>query len=214
MLSANTSSEVLVGYARVSTEEQLLDLQLNALRAAGCCSIYQEKVSGASKKRPQLDLAIKELQPGDTLVVWRLDRLARSNEQVYRRMSEIRAAGATFRSLTENIGFDTAVGQFMMTMLAGLAQMERDTTIERTRAGMEAARLRGSQIGATVKFTPEKQKQARAMFKAGAKASVVAKRLRLSVGTVSKVKPKAQKRTRSIAAAPRSFPPANSTKQR
>lgn len=184
-LSLLTGSGCPVGYARVSTDEQLLDVQLTALKAADCINIYQEKVSGAGKKRPQLDLAIKDLQPGDTLVVWRLDRLARSMDEFYKRLSQIREAGATFRSLCENFDFNTAMGEFVLVILAAVAQLERQITVKRTEAGMEAARARGAQIGARVKFTPEKKEKAKKWLKTGVKTAIVAKRLQLSAGLIS-----------------------------
>ena len=92
----------LIGYARVSTEEQSLALQTDALKAAGCLNIYEEKISGSGKKsRPQLDLAIKDLRPGDTLLVWRIDRLARSGRELYSRLEQIEQASAGFKSLQE-----------------------------------------------------------------------------------------------------------------
>lgn len=177
----------LIGYARVSTEEQLLDLQLNALRAAGCTNIYQEKVSGVAKKRPQLDLAIKELMPGDKLVVWRLDRLARSQKEFHTRMEQITDAGAHFRSLSESFDFSTAMGKFVLGILALTAELERQLIVGRTKAGMEAAKARGSQIGAPVKFTDVKKAKARAWIKQKRPLakSVVARRLGLSAGTIS-----------------------------
>lgn len=178
----------LVGYARVSTEEQLLDVQVSALKKFGCQSVYEEKISGAGKKRPQLDLALKELQPGDVLVVWRLDRLARSMEEFYRRLAQIKEAGATFRSLTENFDFNTAMGEFVLIILAAVAQLERQITVKRTEAGMKAAKERGSQIGAPVKFTDDKKAIAKKMLRAKTKVSVVAARLKLSAGTISKYK--------------------------
>lgn len=174
-----------VGYARVSTEEQILDVQLNALEGIGCVSVYQEKVSGVAKKRPQLDLAIKELQPGDMLIVWRLDRLARSVEEFHRRLAQIRAAGATFRSLTESFDFNTAMGEFVLIILAAVAQLERQITVKRTEAGMAAAKARGKQIGAPVKFTRPKKAKARAWVRAKLKPPVIARRLVLSPGTIS-----------------------------
>jgi DNA invertase Pin-like site-specific DNA recombinase len=177
----------LVGYARVSTEEQLLDLQLNALNAAGCTNIYQEKVSGAAKRRPQLDLAIKELQPGDTLVVWRLDRLARSQSEFYRRIEEIAAAGAQFRSISEKFDFSTAMGRFVIGILALTAELERQLIVSRTKAGMEAAKARGVRLGARVKFTPEKKAKAREWLTQSKPMTIteVARRLDLAQGTIS-----------------------------
>lgn len=186
LLMADANSGYMVGYARVSTEEQLLDIQVHALKLFGCQVVYDEKVSGAGKKRPQLDLAIKELQPGDTLVVWRLDRLARSMDEFHKRLAQIREAGATFKSLTENFDFNTAMGEFVLIILAAVAQLERQITVKRTEAGMAAARLRGRQIGAPIKFTDEKKAQAKKMLRAKTPLTVVAKRLKLSAGTISK----------------------------
>lgn len=185
---AAPESGYLVGYARGSTEEQLLDVQVNALKMFGCQVVYDEKVSGAGKKRPQLDLAIKELQPGDTLVVWRLDRLARSMEEFHRRLAQIKDSGATFKSLTENFDFNTAMGEFVLIILAAVAQLERQITVKRTEAGMAAARARGRQIGAPVKFTDDKKLQAKKMLRAKTPVSIVAKRMKLSAGTISKFK--------------------------
>lgn len=143
----------LIGYARVSTEEQILDLQLNALREAGCLNIYQEKVTASGKKkRPQLDLAIKELRPGDKLVVWRLDRLARSMEEFHLRMKQIKEAGGQFRSLTETFDFETPMGGFVVNVLAGVAALERQLTQHRTTAGLDAAKKRGVVLGAATKI--------------------------------------------------------------
>lgn len=216
-LLAEAARGCLVGYARVSTEEQILDVQMNALRAAACINIYEEKVSGAAKKRPQLDLAIKELQPGDTLVVWRLDRLARSMSEFYSRLSQIEAAGAQFRSLTENFDFNNAVGKFVLGILALVAELERQITVSRTRAGMEAARLRGAQIGAPIKFTEAKRRRARDMLRARVPVVDVARRLDLSAGTIAAFRKagmpvRLPASTRSIARQSRSAMPASSTR--
>lgn len=218
-LLAGAATGFQVGYARVSTQEQILDVQMNALRLSGCINIYEEKVSGAGKKRPQLDLAIKELQPGDTLVVWRLDRLARSMSEFYSRLSQIEASGARFRSLTENFDFDNAVGKFVLGILALVAELERQITIGRTRAGMEAARARGRQIGAPIKFTDAKRRKARDWMKARMPLPEVARRLDLSQGTLSIFRKAgmpllARRTTKSIAAPSRSFQPASSTRRR
>lgn len=158
------SGPQLIGYARVSTEDQSMELQTDALEKAGCLNIYEEKLSGAKKVRPQLDLAIKDLRPGDTLVVWRLDRLSRSMKDLYERMEQIRAQGASFRSLTEHFDFNTATGQLILGMLAIMAQFERQLTIERTKAGMAVLREKGHILGAPVKFNAAKQKCAKKML--------------------------------------------------
>ena len=156
---------VKVGYARVSTEEQNLDLQMQALKAAGCEDIYCEKVSGAAKRRPQLDLALKALQEGDVLVVWRLDRLARSMRQLLVRLDQIVEAGAKLKSLTEEIDISTAVGRLMLTFLGGFAEFERSLTVERTNAGIAAAKARGVRFGRKPKFTEAKRKRALKLWK-------------------------------------------------
>ena len=174
----------LIGYARVSTEDQNLAMQVEALRKAGCLNVYEEKISGASKKRPQLDLAIKDLRPTDTLVVWRLDRLARSMRELYRRLDQINEAGATFKSLTEHFDFGTATGHLILGIAGVFAEFERQLTIERTRAGIAAAQARGFKFGAKVKFTPAKKARARAWIKKGVQRVIVAKRLGLSAQTI------------------------------
>src|ERR1041385_4236791 len=156
----------LIGYARVSTEDQSLELQTRALKEAGCLNIYEEKLSGAKKKRPELELAIKDLRPGDTLVVWRLDRLSRSIHDLHSRLGQIEEAGANLKSLTEHFDFTTAVGKLMLNMLAVMAEFERQLTIDRTGAGMAILRADGRHLGAVVKFTAAKQRQARKMLAA------------------------------------------------
>lgn len=155
----------LIGYARVSTEDQSLALQTDALKKAGCLNIYEEKISGAKKDRKQLELAIKDLRPGDTLVVWRLDRLSRSMRDLYNRLEQVEQQGAGFRSLTEAFDFTTATGKLILGMLACMAEFERQLTIERTRAGMQALKERGHKLGAPQKFTEEKKRQARKLLK-------------------------------------------------
>ncbi len=141
-----------IGYARVSTADQELRLQTDALEKIGCLNIYSEKISAAKKERPQLDLAIKDLRPGDTLVVWRLDRLARNIRDFYARLDAIAEAGAAFKSLTENFDFSTASGKFILGILAQVAEFERQLTCERTKAGMAALRERGIVLGAERKL--------------------------------------------------------------
>jgi len=158
------SGPQLIGYARVSTEDQSLELQTRALDEAGCLNIYEEKLSGAKKSRPELDLAIKDLRPGDTLVVWRLDRLSRSIRDLHRRLEQIEDAGANLKSLTEHFDFTSAVGKLMLNMLAVMAEFERQLTIERTRAGMAVLRAKGETLGAPVKFNKAKQRMAKKML--------------------------------------------------
>jgi DNA invertase Pin-like site-specific DNA recombinase len=155
----------LIGYARVSTADQVMDLQLDALRKAGCLNIHEEPAtSGAKKNRPVLDMAIKDLRPGDTLVVWRLDRLSRSIKDLYERLGQIERAGAGFKSLTEAFDFTTATGRLILGMLAIMAEFERQLTIERTKAGMAVLREKGHKMGAPAKLTKALRKKAKDML--------------------------------------------------
>ena len=135
----------LVGYARVSTQDQSLALQLAALRKAGVRedNLHVEKVSGAAKNRPALDLAIKDLREGDTLLVWRLDRFARSMRDLYARLDRVYAKKAKFRSLTESFDFATMTGRFVLGILGLVAELERQIIAARTKAGIEALRAAG-----------------------------------------------------------------------
>ena len=154
-----------IGYARVSTADQVMDLQIDALRKAGCFNIHEEPAtSGAKKNRPVLDMAIKDLRPGDTLVVWRLDRLSRSIKDLYERLAQIEAAGAGFKSLTEAFDFTTATGRLILGMLAIMAEFERQLTIERTKAGMAVLRQKGHKMGAPAKLTKALRKKAKDML--------------------------------------------------
>lgn len=155
----------LIGYARVSTADQVMDLQIDALRKAGCFHIHEEPAtSGAKKNRPVLDMAIKDLRPGDTLVVWRLDRLSRSIKDLYSRLEAIEAAGAGFKSLTEAFDFTTATGRLILGMLAIMAEFERQLTIERTKAGMAVLREKGHKMGAPAKLTKALRSKAKKML--------------------------------------------------
>lgn len=149
----------LVGYARVSTADQNLDLQIDALRKAGVKedNLHVEKRSAGSKSRPALDLAIKDLREGDTLVVWRLDRFARSMRDLYARLDRVYAKGAKFRSLTESFDFDTFTGKFVLGILGLVAELERQIIAHRTKTGIEVYRAKtGREWGRVAKLS-EKQ---------------------------------------------------------
>jgi DNA invertase Pin-like site-specific DNA recombinase len=153
---------LLVGYARVSTEDQSLDLQTDALAAAGvkADNLHVEKISGANPKRPALDYAIKDLREGDIFVVWRLDRLARSMRQLYARLDAIYAKGAYFRSLQENFDFGTVSGKLVLGVLGLVAEFERQIIAQRTSAGIAALRAqrKDKSWGPKVYMTPAKIK--------------------------------------------------------
>lgn len=139
----------LVGYARVSTDDQSLDLQTDALTRAGvpADAVYTDKASGVSSKRPGLDLALMACAPGDTLVVWKLDRFGRSLLDLLARMKALDDRGVGFRSLTEGIDTTTPGGRLILHVMGALAQFERDLIVERTRAGIVAAKARGTRFG-------------------------------------------------------------------
>lgn len=153
-----------IGYARVSTDDQRLDLQIDALKRVNCYSIHEEKGSAAAKRRPVLDRVLRDLRPGDTLCVWRLDRFARSMRDLLNRLQQIEEAGARFRSLTEGFDTVTANGRLILMMLGALAEFERQLTVERTKAGIASARARGIHMGAKQIFTPDKREKAIALM--------------------------------------------------
>lgn len=139
---------MMVGYARVSTEEQSLDLQTDALRAVGCESIFCDAgVSGSAVTRPALADAFKKLQKGDVLVTWRLDRLGRSLSHLISLIAALEKRGVAFRSLAEAIDTSSAPGRLMFHVLGALAEFERSLIVERTTAGLSAARARGKMLG-------------------------------------------------------------------
>ena len=155
---------MLIGYARVSTEDQSLDLQLDALRQAGCERVFTDKASAAKTHRPGLSeaqshlragdlLPLDQFRKGDMVVVWKLDRLGRSVKGLVDLVGELDQQGVQFRSLTDGIDTTTPHGRFFFHMMASLAQMERELTAERTKAGLDAARRRGRMVGRKRRMT-------------------------------------------------------------
>lgn len=137
-----------IGYARVSTDVQRMDLQLDALKQAGCDHVFKDHgISGVSTNRPGLQQAMDMLQEGDTLIVWRLDRLGRSLVNLVEYVSNLGKQGVDFRSLTESIDTSSSGGKLLFHMIAALAEFERSLISERTKAGMAAAKLRGKHVG-------------------------------------------------------------------
>lgn len=136
-----------IGYARVSSAGQNLDMQLQALTDAGCIDIFREKMSGKRKSRPELDAMIKTLRPGDTVVVYKLDRIGRSTKHLIELIELFGQKGVHFKSLKENIDTSTPVGKFIFHLFASLAEFEREMIAERTQSGRDAARARGRMGG-------------------------------------------------------------------
>jgi DNA invertase Pin-like site-specific DNA recombinase len=132
-----------IGYARVSTDDQTLALQQDALQAAGCTRVLSDTASGSKRDRAGLEEALEGLTAGDVLVVWKLDRLGRSTAHLLETIDRIRGKGAAFCSLTEGMDTTTACGEMIFTVMAALAQFERKLIVERTKAGLAAARARG-----------------------------------------------------------------------
>ncbi|AMH16529.1 recombinase family protein [Citrobacter sp. FDAARGOS_156] len=158
---------MLIGYVRVSTIDQNLELQLEALNRLDCDQIFEDKISGAKSKRPGLDKMMKKLRPGDTVVVWKLDRLGRSLIHLVDLLRYFRENNIEFLSVTEGIRISTSIGRFAYTMLSAAAEMERENIIERTRAGLAVARAKGRIGGRRPKLTDEQWAQAGRLIAAG-----------------------------------------------
>ena len=184
---------MLVGYARVSTQEQDLALQLDALQTAGCTKVFEEKASGAQRDRPELRAALAYMRTGDTLVVWKLDRLARSLEQLVETVEDLGARGVGLRSLTEAIDTATAGGRLVFHVFAALAEFERGVVRERTLAGLRAARARGRLGGRPPALGAKDLAAARALLKdPGITVLEVAKRLGVAASTLYRHLPRAR----------------------
>jgi len=175
---------MLVGYARVSTQEQNLTLQREALVQAGCQRVFEDIASGAHVDRPGLARAMDTLRAGDTLVVWKLDRLGRSVGHLVNLVGDLQKQDVQFKSLTDVIDTSTASGRFFFHVMASLAEMERKLTIERTLAGLEVARKLGRIGGRPRKMTDSKMEAARKLLAGGDVPRDVAKNLGVSVPTL------------------------------
>lgn len=149
---------MIFGYVRVSKNEQNHDLQFDALKKAGCERIFQEKVSGASKERPEYAKMVSELRKGDVIVVWRIDRLGRATYELIKLMVEWKEMGVHFRSISEGIDTSTKMGRLWYMLSSVFAENEREILMERTLAGMEAARARG-RVGGRPKGLTKKSKE-------------------------------------------------------
>ena len=181
-----------IGYARVSTQDQDLRLQHEALRQANCDKIYEDKVSGATASRDGLKLALDTLRENDILVVWKLDRLGRTVRDLVNIVCDLEQRGVHFKSLTDQIDTSTTAGRFFFHVMASLAQMERELTVERTRAGLEAARRQGRTGGRKRKMTDSKISAAKRLLQAGTPPREVAKDLGVSVPTFYRWLPAAE----------------------
>lgn len=183
---------MLIGYARVSTADQKLDAQLDALTSAGCQVIYREKLSGKSTDRPELQRLLTQIRPSEVMVVTALDRLARSAVDLLTLVRQLRERGAHIRSLREP-WCDTAtpMGEFLVTILAGVAQLERGLIHERAEAGRKAAKARGVRFGPKPKLSAFQQGEARRMLSEGKSCREVAAFFGVSHSTISRLEKQA-----------------------
>lgn len=174
-----------IGYARVSTDEQNLSLQLDALQDAGCETVFNDEgISGASTKRPGLADAMQALKPGDVLTVWRLDRLGRSLPHLIELLAKIGEVEAGFQSITEAIDTTTAGGKLVFHMFGAIAEFERTMISDRTKAGIKAARRRGKRLGRPAVLTPEKLDMARRLIAQGKGRAIVARMIGVGPATL------------------------------
>jgi len=181
---------MLIGYARVSTQDQNPQLQLDALTAAGCERIFQEKASGAQRERPQLQAALDYLRPGDVLVVWKLDRLARSLKQLIETVELLEEKGIGFQSVTESIDTTTPGGKLIFHIFGSLAEFERSIIRERTKAGLAAARAHGRVGGRPKALSEEDLAAAKALLRdPSITVAAAAKRLGVATSTLHRYLP-------------------------
>lgn len=172
-----------IGYARVSTSDQSTDLQIDALRSAGCIQIYTDQISGGTAERPGLTQALQALRPQDTLVVWRLDRLGRSLKHLIELVGKLSERSIDLRSLSEGIDTSSAGGKLTFHLFSALAEFERDLIRERVRAGLDAAAARGRKGGRPTVVTRSTAKAIGSMVAAGLTSREICDQLKISRAT-------------------------------
>lgn len=191
---------MMIGYARVSTIDQDTSLQLDALKAAGCERVFEEKASGAKEDRPELIRALDVARPGDVLVVWKLDRLARSLKQLVLVLDDLSARGIGFRCLAPAIDTTTPEGRLLYSITGAFAEFEREIIRQRTRAGLQSALARGRKGGRPKALSAEDLAKAKAMLRDGTiSVAAVAKTFGVSRPTLYKHIPEARARAREDA---------------
>jgi DNA invertase Pin-like site-specific DNA recombinase len=172
------------GYARVSTEDQKADLQITALKKADCDFIFTDTASGSTSIRPELTRCLASIRAGDVLVVWKLDRLGRSLSHLVTVLSDLQGKGVSFLSLTEAIDTESAAGRLMGHILGALAEFERALIVERTQAGLKAAKKRGTKLGRKPSLSDDQRKHARELLNKGESPAAVAKLLNICRATL------------------------------
>ncbi|MBD2783690.1 recombinase family protein [Xenorhabdus sp. 3] len=178
-----------IGYIRVSTNDQNIDLQRNALMGANCEQIFEDKISGRTANRPGLTQALEHLKPGDTLVVWKLDRLGRNVKNLIALNERLTNGGIHFQSLTDSIDTSTPMGRFFFYVMSALAEMERELIIERTNAGLAAARAQGRIGGRPVALSEENYQLACQLLSEGKTRRDIAALFNISLSTIYKYLP-------------------------
>lgn len=173
-----------IGYARVSTVDQNPNAQRDALKLAGCEKIVTEKISGVSLKRPKLEKLLRSLNSGEVLTVWRLDRVGRSLPHLLDVVGDLKARGVGFQSLNETIDTTTANGELIFHLFAALTQFERSLIVERTQAGLVAAKKRGARLGRPPALTTAQVKHARKLIDSGERPSAVAESMDVNRSTL------------------------------
>lgn len=192
---------MLIGYSRVSTRDQKPHLQLDALREAGCERIFEETVSGAKRERPELQAALDFMRSGDTLVIWKLDRLARSTHQLLETVERLLQRGIGLKALTQDIDTTTAGGRLIFTVFGAIAEFEREIIRERTCAGLDAARARGRKGGRPRVLSEKNLKEARALLTdPDITVEDVARRLGVGSSTLYRYLPAARQSVQEAAA--------------
>lgn len=187
-----------IGYARVSTDEQTLALQLDALRADGCEAVYEDHgISGSAAKRPGLTAALAALKTGDVLTVWRVDRLGRSTAALAMLLDDLRSRNIEFRSIMDGMDTSTAAGRAVYGVISVMAQLERDLISERTRAGMKAAKRRGVKAGRPAALTPEKRDMALRLIDEGKGKGIAARMVGVSPATLRRALNEGSKNSQS-----------------
>jgi DNA invertase Pin-like site-specific DNA recombinase len=178
-------NETLIGYARVSTDDQSAALQQDELKKAGCVKVFTDHASGSKANRPELDRMLDQLRPGDVIVVWRLDRLGRSLKNLIALVEDLAGLGVGFRSLSESIDTTTANGRLFFSIMGALAEFERDLIRERTQAGLASARARGRVGGRPSVMNAKKSEKARTLYDSRQHTvAEIAEMLNVSVATV------------------------------
>lgn len=170
----------LIGYARVSRADQDPQLQIDALKRAGCAKTFVDRMTGSQMDRPQLSAAMEYLRRGDTLVLWKLDRLGRNTRGVLALVEDLTSRGVGLRSITEQIDTTGPMGKAILTVMLAFGTLERDVLIERTRAGLDAARARGRVGGRPTVVSVDKLKAARALMRGGATVTAAAEAVNVS----------------------------------